>query len=83
VETWREEMASGSHGKLQLEVLRLYREFLKASRGNKSAQELVKATFKANSQIGQTNFMHIEYLIRSGRRKLKVLKSSEKVTYLG
>lgn len=71
-----------SHSKLQLEVLKLYREFLKASRGNEVARELVKSTFKANSQISQTNILQIEYLIRSGRRKLQVLKKSEKVTYL-
>ena len=72
-----------THSKLQLEVLRLYREFLKASRGNENARELVKSTFRANSQISQTNFLQIEYLIRSGYRKLEVLKSSEKISYMG
>lgn len=71
-----------SHSKLQLEVLKLYREFLKVSKGNKAAQELIKSTFKVNSQISQTNFLHIEHLIRSGHRKLKVLKSSEKITFM-
>ena len=71
------------HSKLQLEVLQLYKEFLKASRGSKVARELVKSTFKANSQISQTNFLQIEHLIRSGRRKLKVLQSSKNVTYIG
>ena len=72
-----------SHSKLQLEVLKLYREFLKASRGSETAQELVKLTFRANSKISPTNFLQIEYLIRSGRRKLKVVKSSEGITYIG
>lgn len=71
-----------SHSKLQLEVLKLYREFLKVSKGNKAAQELIKSTFKVNSQISQTNFFHIEHLIRSGHRKLQVLKSSEKITFM-
>ena len=71
-----------SHSKLQLEVLKLYREFLRVCRGNKAAQELVKSTFKTNSQISQTNFLQIEYLIRTGHRKLKVLKSSEKITFM-
>ena len=76
-------MRMANRSKLQLEVLKLYREFLKASRGNKAAQELVKSTFRTNSQISPTNYMRIEYLIRSGHRKLQVLKSSKKITYLG
>jgi len=75
-------MALHTHSQLQLQVLRLYRECLKASRRKKGAEDLVKSTFRTNAQIDRTNIILIEHLLRRGHRQLKMLQSSENVTVL-
>lgn len=66
---------------LQKQVLSLYRGFLRAARlksleDRKKIESLVSAEFRRNAmQIDHKNFLHIEYLLRRGKKQLDQLKS--------
>ncbi|KAL1542759.1 hypothetical protein AAHA92_19807 [Salvia divinorum] len=70
---------------MQLQVLALYRGFLRAAR-TKSPEErskieaLVSQEFRRNSsQVDRKNYLYIEYLVRRGKKQLDQLKSPETV----
>ncbi|KAK3003887.1 hypothetical protein RJ639_019719 [Escallonia herrerae] len=70
---------------MQKQVLSLYRAFLRAAR-SKSLQDrsriesLVSAEFRHNSKsIERKNFLHIEYLLRRGKKQLDQLKNPDTV----
>ncbi|KAG6431934.1 hypothetical protein SASPL_103506 [Salvia splendens] len=70
---------------MQLQVLALYRGFLRAAR-MKSPEErsrieaLVSQEFRRNSsQVDRKNYLYIEYLVRRGKKQLDQLKSPETV----
>uniref|UniRef100_A0A2P2J6L9 Complex 1 LYR protein domain-containing protein n=1 Tax=Rhizophora mucronata TaxID=61149 RepID=A0A2P2J6L9_RHIMU len=68
---------------MQKQVLSLYRGFLRAAR-LKSTEErcriksIVSAEFRHNSkEVDHKNFLHIEYLLRRGKKQLDQLKSPD------
>lgn len=66
---------------LQREVLRLYRQFLVACRDKPvETKHIVKRDFRKNANIKRTDTIMIEYLLRRGKRQLKILQQSDKVT---
>ena len=63
---------------LQREVLKLYRGFLEACRGKPpETKQLVRQTFKKNAAIKRTDTIMIEYLLRRGRKQLRMLQQSD------
>ena len=58
------------HSKLQLEVLRLYKELLRAAAGKPG----VKSEFRRQANLGRTDTLRIEYQMRMGRRKLDMIR---------
>lgn len=66
--------------KVQREVIRLYRAFLRASEGKEGVREHVQQTFKANATLDRTNTLQIEYTLRQGRKRLKLLHEDGNVT---
>lgn len=66
---------------IQREVLKLYREFLVACRNKpEDTRRIVQSEFRKNSSIKRTDTIMIEYLLRRGRKQLKTLQQSDRVT---
>ncbi|XP_024983735.1 succinate dehydrogenase assembly factor 1, mitochondrial [Cynara cardunculus var. scolymus] len=70
---------------IQKQVLSLYRGFLRTARckspENRShIESIVSAEFRQNSKlIDRKNFLHIEYLLRRGKKQLDQLKTVDSV----
>ncbi|XP_051900260.1 succinate dehydrogenase assembly factor 1, mitochondrial [Pristis pectinata] len=64
------------HSKLQKQVLKLYKQFLRAAKDKPGFLPLIRDEFHKNSQIPRMDVMHIEYLLRRGQRQLELLKES-------
>lgn len=66
---------------LQREVLKLYRGFLVACRNKpKETKVAVKNEFRKNASIKRTDTILIDYLLRRGKKQLKILQRSDKIT---
>ncbi|EPS67847.1 hypothetical protein M569_06928, partial [Genlisea aurea] len=70
---------------MQKQILALYRGFLRSAR-TKSPEErsrieaTVSSEFRRNaSLVDRKNFLHIEYLLRRGKKQLDQLKSPDTV----
>ena len=75
---------AGRHSQLQREVLKLYRGFLVACRNKpKETKLIVPREFRKNASIKRTDTIMIDYLLRRGRRQLRTLQRSDKITYFG
>lgn len=70
------------HSKLQLQILSLYREFLRLSRDKPGIQSYARKEFRKNASLPRTDVIQIEYLYRKGAKQLSMLKSSS-VTNMG
>lgn len=64
------------HSNLQKLVLSLYKQFLRAAKDKPGFLPRIQHDFRKNSKIPRTDVMHIEYLLRLGRRQLDQLKDS-------
>ncbi|KAF5811084.1 putative complex 1 LYR protein [Helianthus annuus] len=70
---------------IQKQVLSLYRGFLrtacsKTPENQAHIESLVSAEFRKNAQsIDRKNFLHIEYLLRRGKKQLDQLKTVDSV----
>ena len=64
------------HSKIQLQVLSLYRQLLRAARNKPGAAEYIQHEFHRNATISKTEVMKIEQLVRRGQRQLENLKKS-------
>jgi succinate dehydrogenase assembly factor 1 len=64
------------HSKIQLQVLSLYRQFLRTTKAQPSFQEYIKTEFRKHAALPRTDSVKIEYLLRRGWRQLDMLKSS-------
>lgn len=62
------------HSKIQLQILRLYREFLRTGKERPGVQEYVKAEFRKNAVIPRTDILRIEHLLRRAERQLTLLQ---------
>ena len=61
------------HSKIQLQVLSLYRQCLRAARSRPGAHLHIREEFKKNSLIAKSDTIRIEYLLRRGYRQLDLL----------
>ena len=64
------------HSKIQLQVLSLYKQFMRAAKNRPGIAEHVQREFKRNASIQRTDTLQIEYLMRRGHRQLEVIKKS-------
>lgn len=62
------------HSKIQLEVLKLYKQCLRAAQHKPGFYDNVKFEFRKNAVIPKTETLRIEHMIRQGWRKLKMMK---------
>ena len=63
--------------RLQKEVLKLYRQFLEASKGKDGFREHIQQEFRKHANLPKTDGMRIEYLLRRGEHSLRTLKKTE------
>lgn len=69
---------------LQREVLKLYRSFLVACKSKpKETKLIVQREFRKNASVQKTDTIMIDYLLRRGKKQLRTLQQSDKVTVLG
>ena len=72
-------MSSGvARSQIQKQVLSLYKECLRAAEmKNRQFKSVVRSDFKRNAKaIQRSDTMRIEYLVRQGQRRLKMMKVS-------
>jgi len=62
------------HSKLQLEVLKLYKELLRSAANKPGFQDNVRQEFRRQARLPRTDTLRIEYSLRMGRRKLEMIK---------
>lgn len=63
------------HSKLQLEVLRLYKELLRAATGKPGFQANIRAQFREGAvSLARTDTLRIEYQLRMARRKIDMIR---------
>ena len=73
--------AASRHSKLQREVLRVYRQLLRASNGKVGMREYIRSEFQRNAkEIDGKNVLQIEYLLRRAQKQLKGIGSIDRVT---
>lgn len=66
---------------IQREVLRLYRAFLQACKGKPAeTRDHICQVFRENAQIKRSDTLQIEFLLRRGRRQLKILQNSDRIS---
>ena len=66
------------HSQLQLSVLRLYKELLRAAATKPGVEATIKAEFrKQQATLGRTDTLRIEYQMRIGRRKLEMIRDPQ------
>lgn len=62
------------HSKLQLQVLSLYKQCLRAAKEKPGFQESVRSEFRRNQGLARSDTLRIEYVMRIGYRKLDMIK---------
>lgn len=72
----------GRHSKLQLQVLALYRQCLRAAQHKAGFRETVRMEFRRNAAVPRTDILRVEQLMRNGYRKLDMMKDPN-VTGMG
>lgn len=70
------------HSKLQKQVLSLYKECLRTAQNKPGFPQSVKSEFRRNANLPRTDTLRIEYVMRSGYRKLDMMKDPS-VTGMG
>ena len=65
------------HSKLQLEVLKLYKELLRAAANKPGFQESVRTEFRRQAGLPRSDSLRIEYSMRMGRRKLQMIQDPQ------
>ena len=63
------------HSKVQLQVLSLYRRFLRVAENKVGATQHVREEFRRNAQIPRMDTVRIEHMIRRAERQLKALSN--------
>lgn len=64
------------HSKVQLHVLKLYKEFLREAKNRPGIAEHIKQEFRKNAVIPRTDSMRIEHIMEKAFRQLELLKKS-------
>lgn len=65
------------HSKLQLQVLALYKNFLRVSADKPGVRHHIQTEFRKWSSLQRTDVLRIEHLIRRGQRQLTMLQTGE------
>ena len=65
------------HSKLQLQVLGLYKQFMRVAESRPGMKEHVREEFKKHSSIQKTDVMRIEHVFRRAERQLQQLRKSQ------
>ena len=63
----------GRHSKVQLQVLALYKEFLRVAKDRPGIKERIQFEFRRNAVIPRTDTLRIEHVIRRAHRQLEIL----------
>lgn len=71
-----------ARSRLQLEVLKLYKQCLQAAKNKPGFTDTVRYQFRKDSQISKKEILRIEHLLRQGQRKLKMMNDPH-VTSIG
>lgn len=64
------------HSKLQLQVLSLYRQFLREAKDKPGLRSYVQEQFKKGAQMQKTDIIQIEYAMRKAQKQLDMLKTT-------
>ncbi|ELU03061.1 hypothetical protein CAPTEDRAFT_92308 [Capitella teleta] len=64
------------HNKIQLQVLSLYRQCLRAAKNRPGVKDHVREEFRSNASLPKLDTIRIEYLMRRGHRQLEQLSKS-------
>ncbi|KAK4320160.1 hypothetical protein Pmani_008969 [Petrolisthes manimaculis] len=59
---------------MQLEVLRMYKQCLRAAEKKPGFRDNVKHEFRKNAAIPKTEVLRLEHLMRQGWRKLQMMQ---------
>lgn len=70
------------HSKIQMQVLRIYKEFMRVAQAKPGMKDHIRLEFKKNAQIPRKDTLHIEHILRRADRQLKLLQKST-VTSMG
>jgi len=70
------------HSKIPLQILSLYRSFLRVAKHKPGAMEYVRHEFRQNAAIPKTDSVRIEHLLRRGERQIKDF-SNPSITSVG
>jgi len=62
------------HSKLQLQVLSLYKECMRAAKLKPGFEQTVRTEFKRNAALPRSDTLRIEYAMRNGQRKLEMMR---------
>lgn len=62
------------HSKLQLQILSLYRQFLRTAKDKPETKEYIKSEFKKHASIPKKSVLQIEQIVRRAERQLESLK---------
>ena len=62
------------HSKLQVEVLKLYKELLRAATNKPGFQTNIRSEFRRQAALPRHDSLRIEYQMRLGRRKLDTIR---------
>ena len=65
------------HSKLQLQVLNLYKQFMRVTENRPGMKEHVRQEFKKYAVLKKTDVMRIEHVYRRAERQLQQLKKPE------
>ena len=65
------------HSKLQLSVLSLYKELLRAATNKPGVETIIKAEFRRQAKLQRSDTLRIEYQMRIGRRKLEMIRDPQ------
>ncbi|OWF41192.1 Succinate dehydrogenase assembly factor 1, mitochondrial [Mizuhopecten yessoensis] len=68
----------GRHSKIQLQVLSLYKQFLRLSRQKPGLDDHIRSEFKKNARdMSRTDILHVEHALRRGQRQLKMFQGEQ------
>ena len=65
------------HSQIQLQILSLYKQFLKLSKHKPGLREVIRHEFRKNASTPRTDILRVEYQYRLGKKQLENLKNSE------
>lgn len=65
------------HSQIQLQILSLYKQFLKLSKDKAGLKEVIRSEFRKNATIPRSDILRVEYQFRLGKKQFENLKNSE------